>query len=133
MSRARSDTEWKLTLDMWGDIVTTPGMTPEKWRKLRGIELPRNSVNRYRPGSVYIVATTEGPLRFKVGWAVNAINRLAALQVGSPIKLTLLMDRAGTLGDEREIHKALSAYRLHGEWFDGAAIEEAKRLLGASE
>lgn len=78
---------------------------------------------------VYLIATKEGPARFKVGWASNAEGRFAHIQAMSPVALALVHVVPGGPALERRIHRAIDDYRLHGEWFIGEAEPEAKRLM----
>lgn len=131
----------KWTLEMWGYIVTHPGATRESWLenvapkeirdRVRAFEKHRSHVKREdRFGYVYLVRTTEGPLRFKIGFATHPESRLGALQTGSPVPLEIGATMRGTVTDERHMHEKLSAFRLHGEWFDGAGIALALSLMG---
>ena len=72
-----------------------------------------------RTGIIYFICGGEG---VKIGFSTNHNIRLAALQSASPVPLTLTAQIAGTLQDERALHKRFKDYRLHGEWFrfDGA-------------
>lgn len=66
---------------------------------------------------VYFVQGRDGgPI--KIGSAIDVSLRIAELQVGSPVILVLLgeLPLAG-VEMERELHRELRDYRLHGEWF----------------
>jgi hypothetical protein len=60
----------------------------------------------------YLVA---GGDKVKIGETTNLANRLSAMQVNSPVPLTLL----GTTSiPESDLHQRWSHCRAHGEWFD---------------
>jgi hypothetical protein len=86
---------------------------------------------------VYVV---EGGGSCKVGTTAAPNQRVAQLQVGSPVRLTLRAVVACSCSSatdlERRVHERLAAYRTHGEWFridvasaiaallrEGAAVE----------
>lgn len=66
------------------------------------------------------------PRLIKIGFSKNPEVRLAELQIGSPRKLRLLDQWAGTADHEREIHRRLSQFRQHGEWFKVSAERAAE-------
>jgi hypothetical protein len=53
----------------------------------------------------------------KLGRAKNPTERLAALQIGSPVKLTLIAWARARWSLEGKVHKLLAESREHGEWF----------------
>ena len=53
----------------------------------------------------------------KIGSARNPARRIADLQCGSPVHLTVLGVMPGDLDFERELHKRWAEHRLRGEWF----------------
>ncbi len=68
-------------------------------------------------GSVYFIraVTTH---RVKIGFTeLDPVSRLATLQIGSPEKLELIGSLAGSMADERAIHKQFANQRQSGEWF----------------
>lgn len=68
-------------------------------------------------GNVYFIQSVDGGC-IKIGftkWAPEC--RLADLQVGSPVKLTLLASFRGSKADERVLHSYFREYHSHGEWF----------------
>lgn len=70
-----------------------------------------------RQGFVYVAHAPEVG-RCKIGWSeYNPETRVRELQIGSPVKLVLAVSFPGTIQDERRIHRAFAAERLHGEWF----------------
>lgn len=55
----------------------------------------------------------------KIGFTSSCPHkRLRSLQTGSPNPLRLIGLKWTTKADEREMHRALDAYRVQGEWFD---------------
>ena len=56
----------------------------------------------------------------KIGWARSVAKRLGELQIGSPVKLRLLLAMPGSRAREAELHERFAHARLRGEWFDGA-------------
>lgn len=53
----------------------------------------------------------------KIGVAEKPIDRLAALQVGSPVPLILVGELPGDERYERLLHSHFGEYAVHGEWF----------------
>lgn len=83
---------------------------------------------------VYVVGGPKGKKPVKIGYAKDMTKRLAALQVGSPVELTVWGDisklrRHEAQNIEREAHKLLSDRHVRGEWFDISA-EEATDAIG---
>jgi Meiotically up-regulated gene 113 len=80
-------------------------------------------------GHIYFVQMlVGGPI--KIGWATSVASRVATLQLGCPYPLVVLATMAGTMSDERELHKRFADHRLRGEWFheDAPGLRE---LVGA--
>lgn len=69
-------------------------------------------------GFLYVIGNVEAG-RYKIGVSTDVPKRLNALQIGSPLPLTLIGQKAvdDMFGTELEIHKRLADARLHGEWF----------------
>jgi hypothetical protein len=72
-------------------------------------------------GTIYFIAG-EGCDTVKIGFTADAgvggaLNRMAALQVGSPVRLSLLFCTTGSQGNERALHRRFASFRSHGEWF----------------
>ena len=72
---------------------------------------------------VYIIQCPETKV-IKIGISHDPLKRIAMFQTGYPYKLelirTIVTDSAK--GMESALHKALSDFKLHGEWFDGLAL-----------
>lgn len=62
--------------------------------------------------------------RIKIGTSEDVLGRIKTLQCASLAKLELLCVTKGGLAEEREIHSALWAYRVSGEWFDAVKVKE---------
>ena len=78
---------------------------------------------------VYVIqAGKNGPI--KIGAATDPRRRLEQLQTGSADRLHLVKVFDGGTELERELHRRLSKYRLHGEWFESSR-EVAKLLCAA--
>jgi hypothetical protein len=67
-------------------------------------------------GFVYFILNSE-VRAVKIGWALKPRKRLSELQVSSPYKLSLEAAVAGSMEDERALHRALSRHKMSGEWF----------------
>lgn len=76
------------------------------------------------------VYAIRGASLVKIGVAHDPDDRLNSLQTGSPVKLSLMGWVPGPVSLERKIHKLLSDYREHGEWFryEGEAKEIADAI-----
>ena len=73
-------------------------------------------------GRVYVVldydAGVDGAAFLKIGWAKDSPeSRMKQLQTGNPRGLELLTSFPGSRRLEQRIHRALSLYRVQGEWF----------------
>lgn len=68
-------------------------------------------------GVVYFIQPIEGGL-VKIGFTTGlAIDRLASLQTGSPVRLRIIGTMRGTVLDEQRLHGLFAEEREHGEWF----------------
>lgn len=82
-------------------------------------------------GIVYFIQAENGPI--KIGHTRgDPTKRMQALQIGSPVRLTVLASLEGTYRLEKQLHEKFSQLRLIGEWFKPeqellALIEDAKR------
>lgn len=66
----------------------------------------------------------------KIGKTILAPERrIADMQVGCPIKLTLLGLVEGGKKREKELHKRFESCRLRGEWFTMDIIQEVQGLI----
>lgn len=81
--------------------------------------------------------------RVKIGFTADwsPEGRAGQLQTGSPVPLRVLAYAPGDETDERELHRAFSRERLHGEWFIASAalielvarVAETRSLAGWKE
>lgn len=70
---------------------------------------------------VYVIGPENGP--YKIGISSDIKGRIAELQVGSPVKLSLMWkelfeDRWDARRVEASLHQSLDEFRMHGEWFN---------------
>ena len=56
--------------------------------------------------------------------------RMAAMQTGCPIKLTLIGMVEGSKQREKELHRQFKRFKVRGEWFSVAIAEEVQRIIG---
>lgn len=63
----------------------------------------------------YLIGAEGSPL-VKIGYATNPKKRLASLQTGQPMQLTLLWSHP--VDHEAALHERFAEYRVRGEWFD---------------
>lgn len=63
----------------------------------------------------FVQARSGGPI--KIGTTRDLQRRLASMQAGSPVELVVLATVPGDSRTENALHKRLTKYRLHGEWF----------------
>ena len=75
----------------------------------------------------------EGVGHIKIGFVegVDATKRLCELQVGSPVRLTLLGTQPGDRAAEMDLHRRFASACVHGEWFQ--PVEELLDLIGNVE
>lgn len=67
-------------------------------------------------GSVYLIESTTG--QFKIGFTKNdPRRRLAMLRTGNADDLSLVGTVAGTMDDEKELHRLLRPWRVSREWY----------------
>lgn len=64
---------------------------------------------------VYFIGGDAGAV--KIGTTIAPLERLAAFQLGSPIKLSILALVAGGAKEEKAFHQRFAEHRTHGEWF----------------
>jgi T5orf172 domain len=57
----------------------------------------------------------------KIGFSDRPIRRTHELSTGAPEPIVSIAAVLGTRTDERRLHRALAAYRRHGEWFEACA------------
>jgi hypothetical protein len=67
-------------------------------------------------GLVYFIVG-EGCDLVKIGYSRNLVERLAVLQIGSPLKLSVLFSFRGSQKEEAILHRRFARYHSHNEWF----------------
>ena len=80
---------------------------------------------------VYLIGCEVNTL-VKVGRSIDVQGRLAGLQAGSPVRLTLLWQTLGGAELEAALHRWFDSRRAHGEWFDfpaGDAVAQVTQAL----
>ena len=103
-----------------------------------------NSPSASAPAAVYLLQRSDR-LRFKIGWALNPVERVRAFPEFCSLQLDLnaskvlwLPSAARARSVERSLHRALEPFKSrpphhedgHSEWFSGSATMAALRLLG---
>lgn len=73
-------------------------------------------VARHSLTTVYFIAAVDAG-KIKIGKTVDLKKRLASLSTMSPVDVTLVCSVDYDDGLEGRIHRHLSEYRSHGEWF----------------
>jgi hypothetical protein len=86
---------------------------------------------------VYFISAAAKPRHpIKIGFSStrSVRNRLAQIQTGYPYPLEILLVIEGTRDLEQEMHRALRAYRLRGEWFKrGKPLLDFIRTMEAAD
>lgn len=82
-------------------------------------------INQSSGGFVYVM---ECAGFYKIGWTMSPRIRLSAIQVGSPLPVTLVGVIEGSIMNEAEWHEAFSDKRVRGEWF-ALTDEDVSRVL----
>jgi hypothetical protein len=76
-----------------------------------------------RSTTIYFIRSVQGgPV--KIGITDDLPSRLRTLQTAHAYPLTVIYSFRGRKSDEKMIHKALSNYRLNGEWFESEPVLE---------
>lgn len=78
---------------------------------------------------VYLIETTEGPHRIKIGTSVDPARRFADLASVSAVELRLVRVIAGDQDVERALHARFADCRIRGEWFEGYALHEVLKAM----
>ena len=66
---------------------------------------------------------------YKIGVAKNPIRRMVALQISSPVQLSIVAVADWPDAAERRVHAVLRQHRVRGEWFRPCA--ELRELIAA--
>lgn len=100
--------------------------------KLRQLTAPKPrfaSSNQPEATFTYLVGVA-GSEHVKIGYAKEPEKRVAYLQTGSPMELTLLWAEEGVY--EALLHREFHAYRVRGEWFDFSALGDPVEVVAAA-
>lgn len=136
-TKERSGSDAQIARDPWllerasGEELIARGLAT-----LQGGVLPGRLVEvGAAVGVVYAVqADAASPVKIGYSTAGGMDDRLAGLQTGNPLRLSIIAHAPGYLSHERRAHKALKNDRLLGEWFGWsprvAAFVKALRLDG---
>lgn len=81
-------------------------------------------------GSLTYMIGAEGSNLVKIGWAKAPEDRVSALQIGSPLILTLLWSDEGPY--EGPLHRRFKDYRVRGEWFDLTPLGDPVEVVTAA-
>lgn len=83
---------------------------------------------------IYIIGSQRGP--FKIGITTSLQDRLSGIQTGSHAKVAVIwsLPVEGHYAScaEKLTHKALSNYRLSGEWFDVPSVKAQAAIMRAA-
>lgn len=91
-------------------------------------QLPTREDHSGQPAEGYIYVM-ECAGFYKIGWTTSSPRkRLLAVQVGSPLPVTLVGAIEGSQMVEAEWHEAFRGKRVRGEWFDLTAADIARIL-----
>jgi hypothetical protein len=105
----------------------------ELWNQGKDVEKRIPELARFPPGRgcTYVVKA-EGTGMVKIGRTTDLKRRLATLQYGCPVPLTLLAVVDGE-ESERDLHTTFGHLRRHGEWFEetGSLLETVKNHAGS--
>jgi hypothetical protein len=79
---------------------------------------------------VYFIATDD-LMYVKIGHCNTDVQeRLAALQIGCPIKLELYATMKGSIEEEQEVQKKFKHFNIRGEWF--IFVNEIKEFINCN-
>lgn len=96
------------------------------------------SGGKNRTSDYLYLVKAQGTSIFKIGIASDVDDRLATMQIGSPLKLELLraVKRSDARKVEAQLHQKFDEYRSHGEWFslpESDATKAFDDISGASD
>jgi hypothetical protein len=78
---------------------------------------------------VYVIGSKQArPV--KIGTSINSGQRLASIQMMSPVILEILHEHPGEYDLEAWLHNKFRRYRLHGEWFDFGDLNPVETVQG---
>lgn len=137
-AKALLDEAQEILAHAWADFNGLPQPDGLEWALARAGKFPptEEEMSNWTPKDrearggrlVYFIAGDRSGL-IKIGCADDPRGRLADLQCGSPVKLTLVGTVEGGREKERALHKQFASVRRHGEWF--GACDELIELIRA--
>ena len=102
----------------------------ERWLPREPVMPPRKVKARPITPHTYLVGAEGSPL-VKIGYTGGVpLKRLASLQTGQPMALSLLWSIPVDIEDE--LHERFAAYRVRGEWFDLTPLGDAVLVVQAA-
>lgn len=110
--------------------VAGPALQPLEWHE----RFPRKKAQEPQPSpddgyKTYLIAAEGSPL-VKIGLAKSPTARMAVLQTGQPMTLSLLWTCEGDY--ERQLHRRFAAQRMRGEWFDLTSLGDPVAVITAA-
>lgn len=113
-----------------------PPLSEERQRQILARLTPRKPAQKAKAKAkpitphTYLVGAEGSPL-VKIGYTgVAPLKRLASLQTGQPMTLSLLWSLPVNI--EGQLHKRFAAYRVRGEWFDLTPLGDAVEVVQAA-
>jgi hypothetical protein len=115
-----------------------PPLSPEQEQRFevrlrasrKAHENERKARSKPRTPHTYLVGAEGSPL-VKIGYTSGApLKRLASLQTGQPMTLSLLWSVAVDIEDE--LHERFADYRVRGEWFDLTPLGDPVQVVAAA-
>jgi hypothetical protein len=109
-------------------------LSEERQQQVLSRLMPKKPARRVEPKPktphTYLVGAEGSPL-VKIGYTSGApLKRLASLQTGQPMTLSLLWSLPVDI--ENELHERFAAYRVRGEWFDLTPLGDAVEVVQAA-
>lgn len=124
--------------------VRVPNETLGEWQgdaQQLGMPISGYVLARAQSGAVEVSGSVVGPVVYfiqagengpvKIGWSKKITERVAGLQVGNPVKLTILRTVVAEPWVESWFHDEFDELRLQGEWF--SFDEKMLSLLAPAE
>lgn len=109
----------------------------QRFPPIRRKKVERESQRRFaperdnQPESTYTyLMGIEGSNHVKIGWAKEPKKRVAYLQTGSPMTISLLWSTEGPY--EALLHKEFASCRVRGEWFDFTGLGDPVAVVTAA-
>lgn len=115
---------WRVTEDnLRTELEGTIGERPVLQRRDHRHPVSDSSV-------VYIIGSKQArPV--KIGTSTNSPQRLASIQMMSPVILEIFHEHPGEYDLEAWLHTKFKRYRIHGEWFDFGELDPVATVSAA--